>query len=270
MTTGRIPSVDGGIQPTIIDAAGDLIYGASNDTPARLAIGTAKQVLTVNSGATAPEWGTDPTADVVTTAGDLIYGTAADTVTRLAIGTAGQVLTVNSGATAPQWATPATAGGLTVIATGNLTSNTTSITSIPQTYKHLQLVVQNFQPVNDGAELAVAPNGLTSNSAQQFDTYGENTNQSFPQNLWNEWIHPTDNAATARTNAIMHIWNYTSTTTWKIAEGLAVTVNPTTTSNANVTRKHWISNKTGAITQLDLYVSSGNVNTGTYTLYGVN
>lgn len=56
MTTGRIPSVDGGIQPTIIDAAGDLIYGASNDTPARLAIGTAGQVLRVNSGATAPEW----------------------------------------------------------------------------------------------------------------------------------------------------------------------------------------------------------------------
>ena len=58
MTTGRIPSVEGGIQPTIIDAAGDLIYGASNDTPARLAIGTAGQVLTVNSGATAPEWAT--------------------------------------------------------------------------------------------------------------------------------------------------------------------------------------------------------------------
>jgi hypothetical protein len=57
MTTGRIPSVEGGIQPTIIDAAGDLIYGASNDTPAILAIGTAGQVLTVNSGATAPEWG---------------------------------------------------------------------------------------------------------------------------------------------------------------------------------------------------------------------
>jgi hypothetical protein len=56
MTTGRIPSVEGGIQPTIIDAAGDLIYGAGNDTPARLAIGTAGQVLQVNSGATAPEW----------------------------------------------------------------------------------------------------------------------------------------------------------------------------------------------------------------------
>jgi hypothetical protein len=41
---------------TIIDAAGDLIYGSAADTAARLAIGTVGQVLTVNSGATAPEW----------------------------------------------------------------------------------------------------------------------------------------------------------------------------------------------------------------------
>jgi hypothetical protein len=41
---------------TIIDAAGDLIYGSAADTAARLAIGTAGQVLQVNSGATAPEW----------------------------------------------------------------------------------------------------------------------------------------------------------------------------------------------------------------------
>lgn len=41
---------------TIIDAAGDLIYGSAADTAARLAIGTAGQVLKVNSGATAPEW----------------------------------------------------------------------------------------------------------------------------------------------------------------------------------------------------------------------
>jgi len=44
------------IQKSIVDAAGDLIYATANDTPARLALGTAGQVLQVNSGATAPEW----------------------------------------------------------------------------------------------------------------------------------------------------------------------------------------------------------------------
>jgi hypothetical protein len=34
----------------------DMIYSSSGSTPARLGIGTIGQVLTVNSGATAPEW----------------------------------------------------------------------------------------------------------------------------------------------------------------------------------------------------------------------
>jgi hypothetical protein len=37
---------------------GDTIYSSSGSTPARLGLGTAGQVLRVNSGATAPEWGT--------------------------------------------------------------------------------------------------------------------------------------------------------------------------------------------------------------------
>ncbi len=45
----------------IIDAAGDVIYGTAADTAARLAIGTAGQVFRVNSGATAPEWGSSIT-----------------------------------------------------------------------------------------------------------------------------------------------------------------------------------------------------------------
>ena len=40
------------IQNAIIDAKGDLIVGASNDTPARLAIGTNNYVLTADSTAT--------------------------------------------------------------------------------------------------------------------------------------------------------------------------------------------------------------------------
>jgi len=45
------------IPKSLVDAAGDLIYATADNTPARLAIGTAGQVLKVNSGATAPEWG---------------------------------------------------------------------------------------------------------------------------------------------------------------------------------------------------------------------
>jgi hypothetical protein len=41
----------------VVTTAGDLLYGTAADTVARLGIGTVGQVLKVNSGATAPEWG---------------------------------------------------------------------------------------------------------------------------------------------------------------------------------------------------------------------
>jgi len=58
MTVGRIPNVEGGIQPTLLTTAGDIMYASSASNPDRLGIGTAGQVLQVNSGATAPEWAT--------------------------------------------------------------------------------------------------------------------------------------------------------------------------------------------------------------------
>lgn len=44
---------------TLWNAAGDLAYGTGSDTATRLATGTARQKLRVNSGATAPEWVAD-------------------------------------------------------------------------------------------------------------------------------------------------------------------------------------------------------------------
>ena len=54
--TGPIPVVTNTVA-TAFDAAGDLVYGTGADTFTKLALGTAGQVLKVNSGATAPEWG---------------------------------------------------------------------------------------------------------------------------------------------------------------------------------------------------------------------
>ncbi len=51
MTIGRIPSVEGGIQPTIVDAKGDLIAGVAADSVNRLAVGSNDQVLVADSAA---------------------------------------------------------------------------------------------------------------------------------------------------------------------------------------------------------------------------
>lgn len=59
MTVGRIPSVEGGIQPTLLDAKGDLIAASAADTPQRLAVGSNDQVLTADSStATGLKWAT--------------------------------------------------------------------------------------------------------------------------------------------------------------------------------------------------------------------
>jgi len=51
MTIGRLPSVEGGIQPTIVDAKGDLITATAADTPARLAVGNNGESLVADSSA---------------------------------------------------------------------------------------------------------------------------------------------------------------------------------------------------------------------------
>ena len=59
MSTGRLPSTDGGIQPTVVDAKGDLIVATAADTVSRLAVGSNDQVLTADSTtATGLKWAT--------------------------------------------------------------------------------------------------------------------------------------------------------------------------------------------------------------------
>lgn len=65
---------------------GDIIYSSSGSTPARLGIGTAGQVLKVNSGATAPEWGavsTEKTYTLINTGGTALTGATTVTVSSL-------------------------------------------------------------------------------------------------------------------------------------------------------------------------------------------
>jgi hypothetical protein len=88
--------------------AGDVLYATGTTTLAKLAKGTAEQVLSMNSGATAPEWATAAataggTGQTGFTAGDLLYANSTTTLTKLGKGTGLQGLQTNSGATAPEW-----------------------------------------------------------------------------------------------------------------------------------------------------------------------
>lgn len=94
----------------LADAQGDILYASAADTWARLAKGTAAQILRMNSGATAPEWATNTAvlATLLDAKGDIIAGSAADTAARLAVGANGTVLTADSAeATGLKWAAAA-------------------------------------------------------------------------------------------------------------------------------------------------------------------
>jgi len=123
MSTGRLGAGDTAIQPTILDAKGDLIVATAADTPARLAVGSNNQTLLADSAqSTGVKWGSSPQS-LMTATGDLLYASSANTPARLAIGSTSQVLTVSGGV--PAWATPA-GGSLTPYCSVN--ANATNIT----------------------------------------------------------------------------------------------------------------------------------------------
>ena len=94
-----------------LTTTGDTLYASAANTPARLAVGTARYTLQTNSGGTLPEWAASPQS-LLTGQGDILYTSAANTLARLAAGTGAYLLAMNSGGTAPEWAenTSATKG----------------------------------------------------------------------------------------------------------------------------------------------------------------
>lgn len=90
------------IQPTIVDAKGDLISASAADTPARLAVGTNGQVLTVDSGETTGlKWATPISAGVTAAAGATVATSQTTTSTSYTdLSTSGPAVTVTTGTTA--------------------------------------------------------------------------------------------------------------------------------------------------------------------------
>jgi hypothetical protein len=127
---------------------GDLAYrSATANVKTRLALGTAGQVLRVNSGGTAPEWAATADQTPLTTKGDLFGFDTADA--RIPIGTNGHILTADSTQSLGlKWAAPSAGGGYTELATGSLSGATTRIQSISADYRELVLIVKGFRPSN--------------------------------------------------------------------------------------------------------------------------
>lgn len=88
----------GGIQPTIVDAKGDIIAATAADTVARLAVGTNGQVLTAASGqSTGLQWATPAAGNAGTPFEiDYVEFTSSVNITATAEASADTVVTANA------------------------------------------------------------------------------------------------------------------------------------------------------------------------------
>jgi hypothetical protein len=204
---------------------------------------------------------------IVDAKGDLIVATAADTVARLAVGGPnGHVLQVDSStASGLKWDSVA-AGGMTLISTTTLSGVTTTLSSIPQTYKSLVLLITRVTGNTADSRVRILPN----NSTSLCDIIAlENTSTT---TNFNSAIRLAQ-GATVRTDAD-NCWsvvfdNYTSSTSFKPIHYYGRFVD----SPNGVT----VSNSAGAfksnteITSIVLdYNGTNTFAGGTVLLYGVN
>jgi hypothetical protein len=266
MTISRIPSVEGGIQPTLLTAKGDLISATAASTVARLAVGSDAQILVADSTAsTGLAYKSVGVVNGLTTTGDTIYSSSGTTQARLGIGSTGQVLTVAGGV--PSWATPAGGGGMTSIASGSLSGSSTSITSISGSYKNLQLVLQNMKSTSDGTGISMRFNAVS--SAQYSYTDLISVASASTGNTSAEFSAYADNTVTGGLS-IVNIYDYANTLTYKYAQSNNMAINATTTTNLAINIKQIAWANTAAISQIDIIPNAGTLSGGTYILYGVN
>ena len=197
----------------------------------------------------------------MTTTGDTIYSSSGSTPARLGIGSTGQVLTVAGGV--PSWSTPS--GGMTLISTTTLSGATTTLSSIPQTYNSLFVVVYGVTANTGNNELSIQPNAvsnLTDYIRSLDSSVQSNKNQEIGLFGGNYSLRTDSNNAIS-----LRIDNYTSTTNYKPLIWSGFFVETTPTNKPVIAGGAFRSNT--AITSLVLRYGGNTFSAGTVLLYGV-
>ena len=197
---------------------------------------------------------------------------------------ASEALKFNS--SADGFETGSAGGAMTFISKQTASSSSTiSFTSgIDSTYKEYIFHFNNIHPATDNAEFSFQGNAAGGSgynetiTSHQFETYhtedGSSTSLAYKtardqsQGTGFQTLalptHEDDNGA----SGFLHLFNPSSTTFVKHFIAKVQTVNSDTYCTCNFTAGYF--NTTSAIDEIQFKMSSGNIDSGTITLYGIN
>ncbi len=217
------------------------------------------------------------------TTGDILYASATDVLSKRAIGTSGQVLTVSGGV--PTWSASSSVGAMVQLQAWTVlggSSTTISIGSISGSYKNLMLVCalrSDRAASNDNVYVRFNSDSTAGNYySYTVRTSGTGATHTITERLGvtatgiEMLASATGSTAPSgyRSHFVLHIADYTSTTTQRKITGEGSINIGTTTGNLLVLQYggQW-ENTSNAITQIDLLPVTGTnfVAGSAYALY---
>ena len=206
----------------------------------------------------------------LTTKGDLYGFSTSDA--RIPIGANATVLTADSTESLGlKWATPAS-GGMTLISTTTLSGSSVTISSIPGTYKDLQLVIRDFYPSTNDAFMRMRINGDTGNNyttvLARSTNSANNLNAAQTTFTINDGVTAVKNSDSNST-MVANFYDYASTLD-HVVEGVFTYLDINDVTPVCTFGLTYFPSTSAAITSIVLLMNTGNFGGGTALLYGVN
>jgi hypothetical protein len=263
----------GGTGGALTASNGAVVYSNATGSALLAPTSTANQFL-LSGASSAPSWSTATYPSTVT-ANDLLYGSSSNVVGNFA-SAASSILTTTSGS-ALQWSSslPSSAGGsLKLISTGTATGVSSITFTSLTSYVNYVLFLQSFYPATTNGTLICR---VSTNNGSSYLTSGYTANLN--SNLYNSSSlsnanftnlfrisNGQPNSSSNTCNAVLYMYNL-NLSTYFMLNGISTFYNLTPAVNTSASLSGFCTTNVNAF---EIYYSSGNIASGTYSLYGVS
>lgn len=296
-SSGQAISVTGDTTGNLVLTVNNTTVAVTLNTSGAIGVGTSPsygtsgQVLVSGGSGAAPAWSSLPTVNLTTgvtgtlpianggtnttatpTAGTVPYGTGT-ALAYTAAGTSGQVLT-SAGSGAPTWTTPS-AGAMTLISTKTASSSASLEWTGLSGYSCYLLIINNLIPAVSGLLYMQYGTG----AGPTYETTGYGTAWPYSTSYQNT---TTSGYVVAGSASLGNVFN-NGQGAWGIINinrfsgggypGAVANIGWSTSSVNNEIPRPWVgqaSASTTAKTAIKLYYDSGNISSGTASLYGIS